>query len=74
MRRASANHDSVEAMFLDVLFDQLLSQRRAHELVLFGDNHTFKGLTCPLGKRFNIDRSCDVAATVAYVNSNFFAH
>src|SRR3990170_2110046 len=74
MRRAGPDDDAREALLLDVLFDQLLSERGAHELVVAGDGDAVQVVLRPMGEALDVDRAGDVAAAVADVDANALRH
>ena len=74
VRRAGGHDDAREALLLDVLFDQALAQRRAHELVVAGDGHVLDVLARPARDLFHVDRAGDVAAAMTDVNADFLRH
>ena len=74
VRRAGGHDDARQALLLDVLFDQALAERRAHELVVAGDGHVFDVLARPARDLFHVDRAGDVAAAMTDVNADFLGH
>jgi len=74
VRRACSDHDALQPFLLDVFLDQLLTEGRAHELVVAGDDDAFEILASPARQSLDVDLAGDVAATVADVNSNLLGH
>ena len=60
--RARGHHDAGETLFFDILFDHLLPQGRAHELVILRHDDVFEVGARPLGDLLHVDRPGDVAA------------
>ena len=74
MRRAGADDHAGQSLFLDVVLDHLLAQRRTHELVVFCDYDVLDILAGPAGDLFHVNRSGDVAAAVAHVYADLLGH
>ncbi len=69
----AATTTRVRPYSLDVLFDQVLSQAGAHELVVAGNDDVFL-FSGPSGHILHIHDFGDIGAAMADVNANSFTH